>query len=99
MNKPEAVLRFSFEMISHLWGATYQDLLNIFHIEKLQERRLTLKLTQVYKIAHGLCYLADNVYVLHESCSAKLAMLGTMSCPFACTNYYFHSFAPSVVRA
>ena len=90
VNKLEAVQRFALRIVSHQWDATYGDLLNIIHIQKLEERRLKLKLIQVYKIAHGLCYFPDNTFVLHGSYSERLAKPCTLLCPHACTNYYFH---------
>ena len=98
VNKLEAVQRFALRIISHQWDATYEDLLSIVHIQKLEERRLKLKLTQVY-IAHGLCYFPDNIFVLHKSHSVRLAKPHTMLCPYAHTNCYFHSFVPSGMRA
>ena len=99
VNKLEDVQRFALRVISHQWDSTYEDLLSIVKIPKLQERRLKLKLTLVYKIAHGLCYFPAGVFVLHRSHSARLAKHHTMLCPHARTNYYFHSFVPSGVRA
>ena len=71
----------------------------VVRIQKFEERRLNLKLTQVYKIAHGICYFPYNIFVLHESHSVRLAKPHTMLCPYARTSYYFHSFVPSGVRA
>ena len=87
VNRLEAVQRFALRIISHQWDATYEDLLSIVQCQKLEERRLKLKLTQVYKIAHGLCYFPDNIFVLHESHSVRLAKHHTMLCPYARTNY------------
>ena len=99
VNKLEGVQKFALRVISHQWDSTYEDLLSIVKIPKLQERRLKLKLTLVYKIAHGLCYFPAGVFMLHQSHSARLAKHHTMLCPHAHTNYYFHSFVPSGVRA
>ena len=99
VNKLEAVQRFALRIISHQWDASYEDLLSIVQCLKLEERRLKLKLTQVYKIAHGRCYFPDNIFVLHESHLIRLAKLHTMLCPYVRTDYYFHSFVPSDVRA
>ena len=99
VNKLEAVQRFALRVISHQWDSTYQELLNIVKIQTLQGRRLKLKLTLMYKIAHGLCYFPAGVFLLHQSHSERLAKHHTMLCPHARTNYYFHSFVPSGVRA
>ena len=67
VNKLAAVQRSAVTMKSHQCDATYEDLLSINCTEKLEERRLKLKLTQVYKIAHGLHCFPENIFVLHES--------------------------------
>ena len=71
MNKLGGVQKSALRVISHQWDSIYEDLLNIVKIQKLQERRLKLKLTLVYKIVHGLCYFPGGVFVLHRSHAAR----------------------------
>ena len=99
VNQLKAVQRFALRIISHKWDSTYEDLLNIAKIQKLQGRRLKLKLIQVYEIVHGFCYFPANIFLLHQSHSVRQAKHHTMLCPHSRTNYYFHSFMPSGVRA
>ena len=58
-----------------------------------------LKLAQVFKIVHGLCYFPVNIFQMQPSYSSRLARSDTIHCPFARTNYYYHSFVPSSIAA
>ena len=58
-----------------------------------------LKLAQVFKIVHGLCYFPENIFTLQPPYSSRLSRSDTLLCPFARTNYYFHSFVPSSIRS
>ena len=64
----------------------------------LSERRLHLKLVQVYKILHGLCDFPDILQIQFIQAS-RLARARTLHCPFTRTNYYYNSFIPSSFRA
>ena len=81
MNKLEAaaVQMFALRVISHQLDTIYEYLLSLVNIQKLQERRLKLKLTMAYKTAHCLCYFLINSIVLHESHSAKLKHITLLS--------------------
>ena len=77
VNKLEAVQRFTLRVVSHQWDSTYEDLLNIVKIQKLQERRLKLKLSQVYNIMHGLNLLLPIQYF----CAASITSSETGKTP------------------
>ena len=74
-------------------------MLSIANIPRLRDRRLQLKLAQVFKIVHGLCYFPDDVFTAQALHSSRLLRSDTLLCPFARTNYYYHSFVPSTIRA
>ena len=99
MDKLEAVQKFALKLVSHRWDAGYEELLGLVNVPRLSERRLHLKLAQVYKIIHGLCYFPKGIFEMHTSHSDRLARADTLHCPFARTNYFFHSFVPSSIRA
>ncbi len=48
----------------HVNGFSYDELLNIVSTPRLQERRLHLKLAQVYKVVHGLCYFPEDISII-----------------------------------
>ena len=99
MDKLEAVQKFALKLVSHRWDASYEELLRLVNVPKLSERRLHLKLAQVYKIIHGLCYFPEDIFEMHTSHSDRLTRADTLYCPFARTNYFFHSFVPNSIRA
>ena len=95
----EAVQKFALKLISRQWDSGYDELLSATNIPRLQERRLHQKLAQVFRIVHGLCYFPQNIFTQQPSHSSRLSRSDTLQCPFARTNYYFHSFVPNSIRA
>ena len=99
IDKLEAVQRFALKLISRRWDLGYEEMLSIANVPRLDDRRLHLKLAQVFKIVHGLCYFPENIFTMQPPHSSRLSRSDTLLCPFARTNYYFHSFVPSAIRA
>ncbi len=58
--KLEDVQRFACRLASHQWDASYQDLLQLYELPTLEERRLHLKLGLMFKIINNLCYYPDT---------------------------------------
>ena len=98
MDKLEAVQKFALKLVSHRWDTSYEELLRLVDVPMLGER-LHLKLAHVYKIVHGLYYFPEDVFQMYTAHSNRLARANTLYCPFARTNYYYHSFVPSSIRA
>ena len=99
VDKLEAVQKFALKLISRQWDLGYEEMLSIANIPRLSERRLHLKLAQVFKIVHGLCYFPENIFTFQPPYSSRLSRSDTLLCPFARTNYFFHSFVPSSIRS
>ena len=99
VNKLESVQKFALKLVSHRWDAGYEELTRLVNVPMLSERRLHLKLVQVYKILHGLCDFPDDILQIQLAHSSRLARAQTLHCPFARTNYYYNSFVPSSIRA
>ena len=55
----EDVQKFGLRLAAHQWDSNYQDLLELFQLPTLEERRLELKLGLLFKIIHNLCYFPD----------------------------------------
>ena len=98
INQLESVQKFALKMISHRWDIGYEELVNLVDLPTLKRRRLHLKLGEVYKIIHELCDFPD-VFQVQATRSNRLARDFTIHCPFARTNYFYHSFVPSSIRA
>ena len=54
INTLENVQKFALRMCSKRWDQAYSQLLQLFDITKLSERRLYLDLCTMFKIVHGL---------------------------------------------
>ena len=83
--KLESVQKFVLKLVSHQWDSSYDEFLSLVDVPKLSERRLNLKLAQVFKIVHGLCYFPDNIFRMQPSYSNRLSRTDTIYCPFART--------------
>ena len=53
-------------MAAYNWNASYQDLLLVIKLPTLERRRLDLKLGQLFKIMHKLCFFPDGIVKLRE---------------------------------
>ena len=65
VNKLESVQKFALKLVSHRWDAGYEELTRLVNVPMLSERRLHLKLVQVYKILHGLYDFPDDILQIH----------------------------------
>ena len=54
----EGVQKFALRLAAHQWDRNYQDLLELFQVPSLEERRLKLKLGLLFKIVHNLCHFS-----------------------------------------
>ena len=90
----EDVQKFGCRLAAHQWDSGYQELLDLFELQSLEQRRLHLKLGLMFKIIHRLCYFPSiparrsNISNLRASHSFQLDP------PFARTNAYKFSFFP-----
>ena len=94
IDKLEAVQRFALKLISQRWNLGYEEMLSIANVPRLDDRRLHLRLAQVFKIVHGF---PENIFMVQPPHSSRLSRSDTLLCPFARTNCYFHSFVPSAI--
>ena len=61
-NTLENVQKFAFRMCSKHWDQVYSQLLQLFDITKLSERRLYLDLCTMFKIVHGLFHFSSGIF-------------------------------------
>ena len=62
----ENVQKFACKMATHNWNASYHDLLLLTELPTLERRRLELKLGQLFKIVHNLCYFPEEIVKFRE---------------------------------
>ena len=97
INSLESVQRFALKVCSKQWDAGYNELLDMFRLPSLQNRRLYIKLCYLFKIVHGLCYFPPDVVVQNTNLTHSSRPL-ILHQPFSRTNHFYHSFIPSAVR-
>ena len=54
--------KFAFWIASAHWDASYDDLLEFYDLQTLQERRLHAKLSLLFKVIHNLCHYPSNIF-------------------------------------
>ena len=97
-HKLESVQKFGLKFAARRWDAGYNELLDLFNLPTLEERRIHLKLGLLFKIIHNLCYfphlppLRENVRDLRAPHDQQLAV------PLARTNSYHYFFFPHTLR-
>ena len=97
INSLESVQRFALKVCSQQWDAGYNELLDMFRLPSLQNRRLYIKFCYLFKIVHGLCYFPPDVVVQNTNLTHSSRPL-ILHQPFSRTNHFYHSFIPSAVR-
>ena len=98
--KLEKVQKLACRMAARRWDAGYQDLLEIFELSSLEERRLDLKLGLLFKILHEFCYFpeTESFTTLRNYCSSRSTHCLQLTVPFAHTNSYKYSFFPHTIQ-
>ena len=95
----ENVQKFACKLASRQWDAGYQELLDLFELPTLEERRLELKLGLLFKMLHKMCYFPEDSFTaLRNYCPRRNAHCLQLSVPFAHTNSYMYSFFPHAMN-
>ena len=90
----EDVQKFGCKLAAHQWDSGYQDLLQLFELRTLEERRLHLKLGLMFKIIHNLCYFPSIPALRSTIPGLRSSHPLQFDPPFAHTNAYKFSFFP-----
>ena len=98
VNALEKVQKFGLRICSRQWTKCYQELLALFHLPSLENRRLFLSLSVFFKIIHNLVYFPTIHYPIPlSSFSSRYNHDHQFCIPFARTNHLKHSFLPNSV--
>ena len=87
----ENTQKFALKLITHNWDSSYQDLMALAELPTLSSRRLHMKLSQMYRIVHGLCYFPEGIVQMRQSQSERRQRSLTLYQPFAHTNAFLMS--------
>ena len=88
----ENTQKFALKLITHNWDSSYQDLVALAELPTLSSRRLHMKLSQMYRIVHGLCYFPEGIVQMRQSQSERHERSLTLYQPFAHTNAFLMSY-------
>ena len=87
----EKVQKFGLRICSRNWNASYQELLDTFHLPSLENRRLYLSLSTFFKIIHNLIYFPSSFHPSPVSSSLRCNHAHQYCIPFARTNHFKQS--------
>ena len=93
----EKVQKFACRMATKRWDAGYDELLDLLNLPSLVYRRTHLKLCQLYKIIHDLCYFPDDIFTYQTNSTCRNVNSMSLLHPFAHTNAYYYSFVPHTI--
>ena len=95
----ENVQNFALRMCAKQWNSTYEDLLQLFSLPSLQQRRLYLDLSTMFKIVHGLFYFPNDIFVEKAPRITRSQSYQHFVCPYAHTSNFYYSFVPRTIRS
>jgi hypothetical protein len=91
----EQVQKFGLRMCTKRWNADYLELLSLFNIPSLRDRRLYLSLCTMYKIINELVDFPINVFIPKPPTHLRSPGLTSLFVqPFARTNSLKYSYVP-----
>ncbi len=93
----EKVQKFACRMATKRWDAGCDELFDLVSLPSLEHRRTHLKLCQLYKIIHGLCYFPEDIFSYRTNSTCRSVNPMALYQPFARTNAYYFSFVPHTI--
>ena len=93
----EKVQRFACRMATKRWDAGYDEQLDLLNLPSLVYTRAHLKLCQLYKIIHCLCYFPDDIFTYGTNSTCRNMNYMSLLHPFAHTNSNYYSFVPHTI--
>ena len=76
----ESVQKFGLKLASRQWDAGYNELLDLFNLPTLEERRIHLKLGLLFKIVHNLCYFPHTPSLRKNVGISEHPMISNLLC-------------------
>ena len=95
-NALENVQKFGLRVCSQQWTTSYQELLELFHLPSLENRRLFMSLSTFFKIIHNLVYFPTMYHPTPLSSSPRFGHNVQFRVPLAHTNSLKFSFLPNI---
>ena len=98
VNALEKIQKFALRMCAKQWDSSYDDLLQLFSLPSLQQRRLFLDLCTMFKIVNGLFYFPPGNFVEQTPRVTRSQSYQLFLCPYAHTTSFYNSFIPRTIR-
>jgi hypothetical protein len=101
----EEVQKFALRMCRKTWDQSYQSLLDLFQFPTLEDRRIYLDLSTMFKIVHNMCYFPSDILCEHHAARTTRATLGRPSHlhfhypSFHTTQFHYHTLYKSLELA
>ena len=97
-NAIENVQKFALRICSRKWNYSYRELLDLFQLPTLENRRLFLSLSTFFKIVYNLTFFPPHHLPAHcPSSSLRHSHHFQYYIPHTHTNQFKHSFMPTCI--
>ena len=95
----EDVQKFGCRLAAHQWDSGYQELLDLFELQSLEQCRLDFKLGLMFRIIHRLCYFPGIPDFRQNLSNLRVSHPLQLDPPLARTNAYKFSYFPHTMSA
>ena len=90
VNSIEGAQKFALRMYAKNWDANYEELLQLFSVPNMQQRRAYLDLCSMFRIIHGLFHFPDNIYCHNDVQRVPHSSNPHFICPPDCLRMTMH---------
>ena len=83
----ENVQKFGCRLATHQWDTSYHELLELFELQPLEQRRLHLKLRLMFKNIHRFCYF-PSIPAIRDNMPSLSMDLHAPSTVYVCCEFW-----------
>ena len=98
INSLEKVQKFALRMCAKQWETSYDELLQLFSLPSLQDRRLYLDLCTMFKIVHGLFHFPPGIFVEQPPRVTRSQSYQLYVPPYTHTSSFYNSYIPHTIH-
>ena len=100
-----SMTNFALTPLLHYWGmcakqweTSYDELLQLFSLPSLQDRRLYLDLCTMFKIVHGLFHFPPGIFVEQPPRVTRSQSYQLYVPPYTHTSSFYNSYIPRTIH-
>ena len=98
INSLDNIQKFALRMCAKQWETSYDELLQLFSLPSLQDRRLYLDLCTMFKIVHGLFHFPPGIFVEQPPRVTRSQSYQLYVPPYTHTSSFYNSYIPRTIH-